>query len=344
MRSWRSVLSRALSGALLALALAACAGSTGAPPAATVSGSEITNEQLAKTAAVFKSVAELQQQPCGQTEGDTDTAVAACNRFSLGALIQYREAEVYARSHGVTVPDERVQKTLDSFTSSVGEDRLTAQLQTNGATIDDVRELVRLSLLQSAVAEAVTSERLTDEELRRRYESAIGDYTTLHVDHILVKDRAEAEDVYRQATAPGFTLQDFQALARQVSTDPSASQNGGELTSPASQLDADFTEAAEKLDPGEVSRPVQTQFGWHVIWMLDRSATPFAEARDQILSSATTEELQAWMQEQASAVAVDPSFGRYDPEQLVVVRITSTDPSGTAPTETPSEPVNAPPS
>jgi len=132
--SRRSV-ARALVLVVLALATAACASSTGPRPAATVSGSDITNEQLAKTAGVFKTVAGLNQQPCGQTEGDTDTADAACNRFSLGLLIQFREADLYAQSHGVTVDDAKVQKALDSFEQSVGGDKLSSQLSANGATV-----------------------------------------------------------------------------------------------------------------------------------------------------------------------------------------------------------------
>ena len=340
-RSARVVL-RAFVVPAVCIALGACR--VGAPPAATVSGSDITNDQLAKAAAVFRSVAGLQQQPCGQTEGGTDTDEAACNRFSLGALIEFREAEVYATQHTLTVSDDDIQKALDQFRSSVGADRLDQALAANGVTTDDVRELIRLSLLQGEVAKAVTADRLTDRRLRDRYRSSIQDYTTLHVDHILVKTRAEANDVYHQVSAPGFTLQDFQALAKKVSIDPNAAQDGGELTQPASQLAAEFAQAAEQLRPGEISRPVQTQFGWHVIWMIDKQVTPYAQARAQILQTASDQEFQGWMRDQASQITVDPSFGRYDAQQLLVVRITSTDPSATEPVPTASVPVNATPS
>jgi parvulin-like peptidyl-prolyl isomerase len=194
------------------------------------------------------------------------------------------------------------------------------------------------------VAKAVTAERLTDARLRQRYQDSIGDYTTLHVDHILLKTKAEAEQVYRQVTVPGFTLADFQALAKKVSTDPNASQDGGELTLPASQLVSEFSAAAEHLRPGEISQPVQTQFGWHVIWMIGKDVTPYEQAKAQILQTATTQEFQGWMQDQASTVQVDPSFGRYDAQQLLVVRITSTDPSATGSPAAPVTPVNATPS
>jgi foldase protein PrsA len=334
---------RALVLVPLAVVLAACSnGATARPPAATVSGSPITTDQLASTAGVFKAVAGLQQQPCGQTDGTTDTQDAACNRFSLGALITFRAADVYAQANNITVTDDQVTKAFGAFQKNVGADQLTTQLTANNVTTDDVREVIRLSLVQEAVAKDLAAKQTTDAKLRKQYESSIGDYTNLHVDHILVKTQQEADAVYAKVTAPGYTLQDFQALAKKVSTDPNAAQDGGELTQPASQLVTEFSTAAEKLKPGEISKPVQTQFGWHVIWMIDKQVTPYDQAKAQILQSAATQEFQGWLSQQAAQVQVDPSFGRYDAQQLQVVRITSTDPSATQ--AAPSSPVNAAPS
>lgn len=331
----RRSLLRALVGIVVLAAVAtACAKNTPAAPdaAASVGGSDITMAQLASTAAVFQSIASLQQSTCGQTDGATDTQAAACNRFSLGAMIQFRMAETYATANGITVDDADVQKTLDSFQKNVGADVLSTQLAANNATLDDVRELVRLSLVQEAVAKAITAAQLGEAELQKRYQQQIADFTTLHVDHILVDSEAKAQAIYDQVTVPGFTLADFQALAKTESTDPNAPQDGGELTLAAGQLVSEFADAALALDNGEISKPVQTQYGWHVIWKIDEQVTPFAQARDQILQGAQVDEFGAWMRAQNAAgqITVDPSFGRFDDQQLQVVRITSTDPSATA--------------
>jgi len=326
--SRRSVLPILLS-AVLAIALAACSEATARPPAATVAGSSISTDDLARTAGVFNVVAGLQQQPCGQTDGATDTQEAACNRFSLGAMILFRLADQYAADNGITVDDAKVTKAFDAFQKTVGADTLNSQLTSNGVTLDDVKELVRLSLVQGQVAKALAEAQYTDAQLQQLYQQSIGDYTTLHVDHILVDSKAKAEEIYKQVTAPGSTLQDFQALAKKVSTDPSAKQNGGELTLPASQLVSEFSDAALQLKPGEISKPVHTQYGWHVIYMIDKQVTPFAQARDKLLSQASTKAFQDWAQSQAGEVQVDPSFGRFDPTTLQVQRISSTDPSAT---------------
>jgi parvulin-like peptidyl-prolyl isomerase len=307
-----------------------------------VEGSAITTDQLATTAGVFKAVAGLNQQPCGQTDGTTDTPEAACNRFSLGALITFRAADVYAQANGLAVTDDKVTSALDAFEKNVGADKLTAQLSANGVTTDDVRELIRLSLVQEAVAKAVAAKQLSDAQLRKLYASSLANYTTLHMDHILVATQQEADSIYAKVTAPGFTLQDFQALAKKVSTDPNASKDGGEITAPAGQLVSEFSAAAEHLKPGEISKPVQTQYGWHVIWMIDKQVAPFSQSRDQVLQGAAVQEFQSWLQGEAGQIQVDPSFGRYDAQQLQVVRITSTDPSATG-SAAPSSPVNAAP-
>jgi parvulin-like peptidyl-prolyl isomerase len=319
--------SRAVVALILgALALSACGTSQSAAnnAAATVGGATIDTAQVAKMASVFQAVAALQQQQCGQTDGATDTPEAACNRFALSALILFHLSDAYASDHGITQSDADVEQSYSGFEQGVGKDTLATQLQANGVTTDDVKSLIRSSLTQNAVAKAVTEERLGPDGLRTQYENSIADYTNLHVDHILVKTEA-----------------DFQALAKKVSIDPNATKDGGELSVPANQLVPEFATPASALAPGEISKPVQTQNGWHVIWKIGEDVQPFSQVKDQLLQQAQQDQFGGWMREQTAgdAVSVDPSFGRFDPQQLAVVRITSTDPSATPPT--PSAAANA---
>jgi parvulin-like peptidyl-prolyl isomerase len=328
----RRLVPLALLSALAVLA-AACGGTTAAPAAAHVLGTEVTDAQLATTANVFKALFGLQHASCGQQSGVGDTDEAACNRYSLGALIQFRLADVYANGNGVAVADADVQKAIDGFESQVGKDTLAAQLQANGVTHDDFTELVRSSLVENEVAKTLALKQADDSALRTAYEQNIGQYTTLTVDHILVKTKAEAQQVYQQVTAPGATRDDFLALAKKVSIDPSAKQNSGALpASPATQYVPPFADAALALEPGQISKPVHTKFGWHVIRLEDKQVAPFEQVRGQLVSQQEqADAFTAWVHEQVQAnqIDVNPSFGRFDPTTLQVVRITSTDPSAT---------------
>jgi len=326
MRPSRRLVPLVLGTALIVLTTA-CGRAAGPPAAAHVAGTEVTDAQLAVTAGVFESLFGLQHAPCGQQDGAGDTAEAACNRYSLGAMIQFRLVQDYASTNGITVSEDQVQKAIDGFEAQVGNDTLTALLTTNNVTHDDFTQLVRLSLLENEVATHLG--KVGVGQLRTAYQQNPEQYATLTVDHILLKTKAEADNVYRQVTAPGASRADFLKLAKQVSIDPSAAQNSGALppATPASKFVKPFADAALAMKPGEISRPVHTPFGWHVIHLVDKQITPFAQVRQQAEANA----FRDWVrqQDQAGAIDVDPSFGRFDPSTLQVVRITSTDPSAT---------------
>jgi peptidyl-prolyl cis-trans isomerase C len=338
----RRVLPLALIPAL-ALVATACGDTATAPAAAHVLGTDVTDAQLASTAGVFKALFGLQQATCGELSGEGDTEAAACNRYSLGALIQFRLAERYASGNGVTVTDADLASAIDGFESQVGRDTLATQLEANGVSHDDFAQLVRQSLLENEVSRQLAVQHADDAKLRTAYQRNLVRFTTLTVDHILVKTKAEAERAYREVTAPGATRNDFLALAKRISTDPSAKQNSGALpATPASQLDEGFARAAIALAPGEISHPVHTQYGWHVIHLVDEQVTPFEEVRGQLVSQQEQlDAFTAWVREQLATgqIDVNPSFGRFDPDSLQVVRITSTDPSASpssAPSSVPS--------
>ena len=314
-------------GTALIVLTTACGRAAGQPAAAHVAGTEVTDAQLAVTAGVFESLFGLQHAACGQQDGAGDTAEAACNRYSLGAMIQFRLVQDYASKNGITVCEDQVQKAIDGFEAQVGKDTLAALLTTNNVTHDDFTQLVRLSLLENEVATHLG--KVDVGQLRTAYQQNPEQYATLTVDHILVKTKAEADNVYRQVTAPGATRADFLKLAKNVSIDPSAAQNSGALppATPATKFVKPFADAALAMKPGDISRPVHTPFGWHVIHLVDKQITPFAQVRQQAEANAFSDWVR--QQDQAGGIDVDPSFGRFDPSTLQVVRITSTDPSAT---------------
>ena len=187
-----------LGTALLVLATA-CGGAAAAPAAAHVAGTDVTDAELAVTAGVFESLFGLQHAACGQTDGADDTAAAACNRYSLAAMIQFRLAQDYASKNGISVADADLQQTIDGFESQVGKGTLATLLQTNNVTHDDFAQLVRLSLLENEVAKALATAKVDVTQLRTAYQQNPAQYATITADHILVKTQAEAESVYQQA-------------------------------------------------------------------------------------------------------------------------------------------------
>lgn len=136
--------------------------------------------------------------------------------------------------------------------------------------------------LQNALLTREVGPTLTDEAIQSRYDR---DYANkpgeeeVHAAHILVADEARAKEIIASLKAG----KDFNEIARDASTDPSAKTNGGDLGFfKKSDMLPEFADVAFALKAGEITQaPVQTRFGWHVIKLLERRSAP-APALDQV--------------------------------------------------------------
>ncbi len=140
---------------------------------------------------------------------------------------------------------------------------------------------------------------ITDADIKSAYEQykkELGD-KEFNAKHILVKTEAEAKDLREKLKSGG----DFAALAKEHSKDPGSKDTGGDLGFfTRGQMVPQFEEAVFSMNKGDVSDPVQTQFGWHIIKLVDKrtKAPPaFEVVKDRIL--------QSMLLQKASTTAVD---------------------------------------
>jgi peptidyl-prolyl cis-trans isomerase D len=141
-------------------------------------------------------------------------------------------------------------------------------------------------------------------DVERAYNSGIEQYTTpeqVRASHILFKTdgkddaavKAKAEDVLKQAKAGA----DFAELAKKYSEDESSAKNGGDLDYfSKGRMVPEFDEVAFTLQPGQISDLVKTQFGYHIIKVVDKKAAAtktLAEVRPQITDQLAYERAQA---------------------------------------------------
>ena len=158
---------------------------------------------------------------------------------------------------------------------------------------------------------------INDDTIRQHYEAHKGDYMAaekVSASHILLKTEAEAKAV-REELAQG---KDFAELAKQKSTGPSA-PNGGSLGSfERGRMVPAFENAAFAMQPGDISDPVQTQFGWHVIMVTERTAgqqRTFDESKNEIrqqLVAAYIESVLTELTEKAAVEIKNPAY-QYEP-------------------------------
>ncbi len=128
--------------------------------------------------------------------------------------------------------------------------------------IDDVVK----EILISAVLEKVSSEKATEEGMRVFFEKNRDEFKEVHASHILVKSEAEAKEIKKKIDGGG----DFGELAKKQSQDPGSASRGGDLGYfTKGRMMKPFAEAAFSLKVNEVSGPVATQYGYHLIKVLD---------------------------------------------------------------------------
>jgi parvulin-like peptidyl-prolyl isomerase len=196
------------------LALTAC-GDAFRAPAAVVNGTDITDDQLESPIPLYQFLASLQRSPCGQPVGG-ESLQKACIRSVLSELVQQRIALDYAGHHGITVPNQAVDQTIRSLELRLGgRADLVRLLRKHGTTYAEFHGLVARLLLVRDVVRAIAAETIPENELRQRYEQERIQFTRLHVAHILVSTKVEAERVAREATPANFA-----SLARTLSRDP----------------------------------------------------------------------------------------------------------------------------
>ena len=125
---------------------------------------------------------------------------------------------------------------------------------------------------------------VSDEAMHQTYEDAVASMRgqeEVHARHILVESEDEAKSVLDQLKAGG----DFAALAKEKSKDPGGSDGGDLGYFTKDQMVPEFAEVAFKMYPGQLSNPVKTQFGWHIIKVEDKrtkQAPEFDRVKDQI--------------------------------------------------------------
>lgn len=340
-----SLRSRVLAFALVAAVLLAACGST-APSAAEVDGATISSDQLKTDTAMFDFLTSLSGSPCGQPD-DGETQDAACVRLTLTNLIQEELVKEYAAGAHLQADHQAVTGAISQIESAVGGAKaLDGKLAERGLTRSALVALADRLFLFNAVQDALAKDSLTDERIQALYEQNIGDYTTIEVAHILVSTQKEADQIAAEATPKNFA-----ELAAKRSQDQTSAVNGGSLgplvqSSFVSGYDPTFVQAALALQPGQISEPVQTQFGWHVIYLKSRQVAPIADVRDQIVAAASGGVFQSWLLDRLAAakIRVNPRYGMLDRAtgQVVPVRSTNTD-SPFRPTASPSAPPSSSP-
>ena len=297
---------------VLTLLLGAC-GVFGSASAASVNGRDIGETDLQDELSAIRDNAQYRQalesgfggSLLGQSEG-TFNAVFAARVLTL---------QIYYELAGQYLTDKHIDITRDMLDAA----RQDAVAQAGGQEVfqrfpERYRDLI---VRRRAVVVAL------DEELGRdfRRPGAVEQYFQQHADqfeqlcasHILVGSKEKAAELRSRIEAGA----DFAELARQESTDTASAQQGGDLgCRTAGTFVPEFEDAAAKVPVGQVSPPVQTAFGWHLILVRERRQPSLDEVRsdvEQRLATLAQDAFNQWLADAAADADIDvnPRYGTW---------------------------------
>lgn len=167
--------------------------------------------------------------------------------------------------------EEAIKKQKEQYGDEAG---FELYLKQNGVTNEFFEKQVEFSLLQQKLIESL--DEVTDEQINEEYEKMKKE---IHARHILVEDKKTAEEVIAKLNDGS----DFADLAKEYSTEPIAQQSGGDLGwfSPGKMVKP-FDDAAFALPEKEISEPVETSFGFHIIEVLESREVELEQTLEEL--------------------------------------------------------------
>lgn len=235
----------------------------GGKVAATVNGEKIYASQ------VDEQYAQMQ----GQLQGKQGAAMEKqFKQRILEKLISDTLMMQGAEELGIKPSDKEIEDRYAQLKKQFAtEAQFNDALQKAKLTPDRLKESIKQQIVQQKVMAKVSkSTKVTDKKIAEFYKQNKAQFVQpekYHVVQILVakKDKALAQKIYKQLQGGA----DFAKLAKKYSIDPQSKQNGGDIGYvAANEVVPEFGAAVQKLKMGELSKPVQSTFGWHIIKLI----------------------------------------------------------------------------
>ncbi len=214
-----------------------------------------------------------------------------------------------AEDKGITVSSAELEAAIANITTDaqVTVEELEQKLEEQNVTITEFEEAIKTQIIMNKLIEeqVLADVGVTEDELLSYYETQKEMLTEVRASHILIcytgSLRCESTITKEEALEQAATLierikagENFETLAKEYSTDPSAEFNGGDLgLFTKGQMVAEFETAAFSLNEGEMTaEPVETAFGYHIIMVTDKKET-LEDVKEEILATLTLEKQKA---------------------------------------------------
>jgi parvulin-like peptidyl-prolyl isomerase len=262
----------------LALVAAGCGGSSTATlendDVAVAGSQQVTKEQFAALMNRAKKSYDAQKRPFPKPGSQEYEQLKG---QAITFLIQRAEFEQEAKDLGIKITDADVDKRIDQLKKQFyggSEQKYKRTLSQQGLTEEQAKDEVRAQLVSEQLFKKITNDvKVSDKQIREYYDSHKSQYQqpeSRDVRHILVQKKALADQLDAQVKSGA----NFAALAKKYSKDPGSASNGGKLTVTKGQTVPAFDRIAFSLKKGQISQPVKTQYGYHIIQALSAVKPP----------------------------------------------------------------------
>jgi foldase protein PrsA len=270
---------------------------------------------------VFLSLALTKDKAIAKINGDSiskdelyDVMVEQYGAATVEQLIADKIVASEAKKQKITISDEELNKEVDKLKESYGGEEVFNQvLASNNTTVDVLKEDLKNYLTMRKLIEPQIE--ITDEELKTYFDEnkdSLGEAEQVKASHILVEDEETAKEI-KQKLADGA---DFADLAKEYSTDEGSKENGGELGFfPRGTMVTEFEDVAFSLPKNEISEPVKSDYGYHIIKVEEKKEAKEANFDDSkaaiketLIDEKMESEYTTWLEEKKQDYDIENSL------------------------------------
>jgi foldase protein PrsA len=302
--------------------------------AATVNGIGIPTARL--TEMTKAQLGQQQQQAAQQPGQQAGQDIEGATRQALEGLIQFQLVLDGAKKEGVSIQESDVDARMEQLKQQVAAQGQNYEelLQSRQISEEVLRTQQRVQLAVDLVAVKLVPYS-PDARLRQTLDERKDDFLEVHVRHVLVKDKATADQVRQELVSGG----DWAAVAKENSIDTQSKDKAGDLGFNAKGSTvkpfetAEYKLAAQGDCKGKtsgscespISQPVKTQFGYHVLQVvgvrLPKLDNELRAKLEPAVKDRRQQAVQRWFDEQVKSadVVINPRFGRWDAENGKVI-------------------------
>jgi foldase protein PrsA len=236
-------------------------------------------------------VAQVNDTKISRADFDRKLEASPAGKQILTQLVQQDLVDQYGAAQKIDVSQAEIDKKEADIKAKYPPGQFEAILKQQGLTEADVQNILRQQvIIEKAVAPNVHVSEADVKAYFDKNHTLLDKPAQVRARHILVADKPTADMIEAKLKAGG----DFAALAKQYSTDTSTKDKGGELGFfGKGQMVPAFQDAAFALPVGQISQPVKSPFGWHIIQVEEKKPAQkatYASAHDQIKAQLTQQQ------------------------------------------------------